>query len=103
VGRTEGNPLYAEEVVAALHVSGYLEMTDRVAAFSAEAESEANAMLPEGLRGVIVSRLDTLGAAEQLMLKIAAVIGQEFSLKMLRDLFSWRARHGRSHRPGTGA
>ena len=87
VGRTEGNPLYAEEVVAALHVSGYLEMTDRVAAFSAEAESEANAMLPEGLRGVIVSRLDTLGAAEQLMLKIAAVIGQEFSLKMLRDLF----------------
>jgi class 3 adenylate cyclase/tetratricopeptide (TPR) repeat protein len=87
VGRTEGNALYAEEVVSALHVAGYLEVTDGVAAFTAEAASEANVMLPEGLRGVIISRLDTLGAAEQLMLKIAAVVGQEFSLKMLRDLF----------------
>lgn len=87
VRRTEGNPLYAEEVVSALQVSGYLEVTDGVAAFTAEAASESNVMLPEGLRGVIVSRLDALGAAEQLMLKIAAVVGQEFSLKMLRDLF----------------
>ncbi|WP_429316435.1 AAA family ATPase [Paraburkholderia sp. GAS448] len=87
VGRSGGNPLYAEEVVSALQVSGYIEVTDGVAAFTAEAASEADVMLPEGLRGVIVSRLDTLGAAEQLMLKIAAVVGQEFSLDMLRDLF----------------
>jgi adenylate cyclase len=87
VGRTGGNPFYAEEVVSALQVSGYVKVTDGVAAFTAEAASEANVMLPEGLRGVIVSRLDALGAAEQLMLKIAAVVGQEFPLSMLRDLF----------------
>lgn len=87
VGRAGGNPFYAEEVVSALQVSGYTEVGDGIAAFTADAAHEANVMLPEGLRGVIVSRLDALGAAEQLMLKIAAVVGQEFSLKILRDLF----------------
>ncbi|MEI6001718.1 DUF2791 family P-loop domain-containing protein [Paraburkholderia bengalensis] len=87
VGRTEGNPLYAEEVVSALQVAGYLDVTDGIAAFTSEAACEASSMLPEGLRGVIVSRLDALGATEQLMLKIGAVVGQEFSLKMLGDLF----------------
>ncbi|WP_277184236.1 AAA family ATPase [Caballeronia sp. BR00000012568055] len=87
VERTEGNPLYAEEVVSALRASGYLEVIDGVAAFVADAASEARVTLPEGLRGIIVSRVDALGGAEQLLLKIAAVIGSEFSLRMLRDLF----------------
>ncbi|MFT4435091.1 AAA family ATPase [Caballeronia sp. 15715] len=85
--RTEGNPLYAEEVVSALHASGYLDVTDGIGAFVADAASEAKLTLPEGLRGIIVSRVDTLGGAEQLLLKIASVVGPEFSLKMLRDLF----------------
>ncbi|MBB5399099.1 AAA family ATPase [Paraburkholderia youngii] len=87
VARSEGNPLYAEEVVSALHASGYLEVTDGIGELVAGAASEAKVRLPEGLRGIIVSRGDTLGGAEQLLLKIAAVVGPEFSLKMLRDLF----------------
>lgn len=90
VNRTEGNPLYAEEVISALLVSGYLDVEDDLGAFVADAASEANMMLPDGLRAIIVSRLDTFGPAQQLLLKIAAVVGQEFSLRMLRDLFPGR-------------
>jgi class 3 adenylate cyclase/tetratricopeptide (TPR) repeat protein len=84
--RTAGNPFYAEEVVLALRASGHIEVSDEVAGFSASARGEALAALPGGLRGIIVSRIDALGAAEQLALRIAAVIGREFSLAMLRDL-----------------
>src|SRR6185503_2061519 len=42
--------------------------------------------LPKSLRAVIVSRVDALGALEQLSLRIAAVIGREFSLPMVREL-----------------
>lgn len=84
--RTAGNPFYAEEVVLALRAAGHIEVADGVARFSARARGEALAALPGGLRGIIVSRIDALGAAEQLAVKIAAVIGREFSLAMLRDL-----------------
>lgn len=87
VNRTEGNPLYAEEVVSALLASGYLHVADDLGSFVADAATEANVMLPDGLRAIIVSRLDTLGPAEQLLLKIASAVGQEYSLRMLCDLF----------------
>ena len=82
--RSGGNPFYAEEIVLALRTSGHLEMSDSVVDFARGNSSQA--ALPEGLRGIIVSRIDALGAAEQLVLKIAAVVGREFSLQMLKDL-----------------
>jgi adenylate cyclase len=84
--RSAGNPFYAEEVVLALRSSGHIELADGVAGIAPHAGSEALGTLPQGLRGVIVSRVDALGAQEQLALKIAAVIGPEFSLTMLHDL-----------------
>ncbi len=84
--RSAGNPFYAEEVVLALRASGHIELVHGTAGIAAHTDNEALAMLPRGLRGVIVSRVDALGATEQLALKIAAVIGPEFSLAMLQDL-----------------
>lgn len=82
--RTAGNPFYAEELILALRAARHIDMVDGVVAFAADAASRVT--LPDGLRGIIVSRIDALGAAEQLALKIAAVIGREFSLPMLKDL-----------------
>ena len=84
--RSAGNPFFAEEVVLALRASGNIEPAGSVAGFARKKGSEALATLPHGLRGVIVSRVDALGAAEQLVLKIAAVIGPEFSLAMVQSL-----------------
>lgn len=82
--RSAGNPFYAEELVLALRAAHQVEMVDGVVGFVAGAQAQA--ALPDGLRGIIVSRIDALSAAEQLALKIAAVIGREFSLGMLKDL-----------------
>lgn len=82
--RTAGNPFYAEELMLALRTAGQLELVDGEARFMSGAESRMS--LPDELRGIIVSRIDALGAAEQLVLKIAAVIGREFSLPMIKDL-----------------
>ena len=82
--RSAGNPFYAEELVLALRSAQQVEMVDGVVGFVAGAQAQS--ALPDGLRGIIVSRIDALSAAEQLALKIAAVIGREFSLAMLKDL-----------------
>lgn len=82
--RSAGNPFYAEELMLALRAAAKIALTDGVVTFADGAETWAG--LPESLRGIIVSRIDALGAAEQLVLKIGAVVGREFSLPMLNDL-----------------
>ena len=82
--RSAGNPFYAEELSLALRSSGQLELIDGELQFVAGAQ--APAALPDSLRGIIVSRIDALGAAEHLVLKVAAVVGREFSLRLINDL-----------------
>ena len=82
--RSAGNPFYAEELMLALRASGQVETVDGDARFVVGATPPS--ALPDGLRGVIVSRIDAFSAAEQLVLKIAAVVGREFSLRLINDL-----------------
>ncbi len=84
--RTSGNPFYVEELVLALRTAGLIDVGAAAVALAPGVEPQALEALPGSLRGVIVSRVDALGAVEQLSLKVAAVIGREFSLAMLRDL-----------------
>ena len=84
--RAAGNPFYVEEIVLAMRAARYIDVSAGLCGFAPGVDEGALAALPDSLRGVIVSRIDALGAAEQLALKAASVIGREFSLPMLRDL-----------------
>ncbi len=84
--RTGGNPFYGEELLLALRGAGLVETAGNACRLAPEFISAGLATLPTTLQGVIISRVDQLGPAEQLTLKLISVIGREFSLPMLRRL-----------------
>ena len=81
--QTEGNPLFIQEVARYLAESGLLkrEGGQWVAGGSA---SSVLTQIPEGLRDVIGKRLTRLSEECNRILSIAAVMGRDFSLDVLR-------------------
>ena len=77
-GQTEGNPLFVREVVRFLADQGHF-------AVSGTAVAPPPAIrLPEGVREVIGRRLNLLSGFCNDVLAVAAVIGREFTLDVLR-------------------
>jgi class 3 adenylate cyclase/tetratricopeptide (TPR) repeat protein len=74
VARADGNPLFLEQL--ALHAG--------------EAEGGADLAVPQTIHGVVMARIDRLPQAEKQLLQTAAVIGREFSLRLLRAVWSGR-------------
>jgi class 3 adenylate cyclase/tetratricopeptide (TPR) repeat protein len=84
VARAEGNPFYIEEIALSLRDAGRV----RVKGGKLVAEGGWNALkevsFPDSLAAVITSRIDRLAAAEQLVLKVASVVGRHFDEAAVR-------------------
>ena len=65
--RAEGNPLFLEQLLRAA------QMTD-------------NESVPSSIQSLVLSRLDRLSARDQQAIRAASVLGQRFSLSLLRQL-----------------
>ncbi len=74
VSRADGNPLFLEQL--ALHAG--------------ETGAHLNLMVPQTIHGVVMARIDRLPEPEKQLLQTAAVIGREFSLRLLRAV--WQGR-----------
>ena len=74
---TDGNPFFAEEVVAHLVETGAIFRRDGVWTTD---RALADLGLPEGVRDVVGRRLSRLSAATNDLLSVAAVVGREFDL-----------------------
>lgn len=81
--RAGGNPFFLEECIRAVEVSGLMHGETGMYRFVGEAGSLA---LPETVHAVIAARLDGLSAADKQLLQIAAVIGTEFSRRLLMQV-----------------
>jgi class 3 adenylate cyclase len=97
--RAGGNALYVEELAAVLHENGSLEVdiggpTGGQARLTVPFDQLAQTRLPATLEGLIVSRLDALGAGEQMTLKVASVVGRLFPLDVVTDVFPLEGRKG---------
>jgi len=80
--RTGGNPFFLEEMCHALREAGV------VAAHGAEAVlsgSPGTLQLPDSVQAVIRSRLDRLNPEGREVLRVASVIGREFTRRILSD------------------
>ncbi|NBR30285.1 MAG: hypothetical protein EBT83_18040, partial [Betaproteobacteria bacterium] len=77
--RTDGHPLFSEELAYALRDSGYLLMRNGECLLAGEAARIDAPKMPETVEGIIASRVDRLAADEQLTLKIASVLGRSFT------------------------
>ena len=82
--QTEGNPLFIQEVARYIAEAGLIkrEGGQWVSAVGAS----LIAQIPEGLRDVIGKRLSRLGEECNRVLSVAAVMGRDFSLDVLRDV-----------------
>ena len=84
VDRSEGNPLYVEEIVRKLIDDGVLRATE--AAKWEVARPVAEVELPRSVHGLIAARLDGLPDDEKAVLQDAAVVGRVFWLGAVAEL-----------------
>jgi class 3 adenylate cyclase len=83
VARAEGMPLYAVETVRSLLAEGRIERDGDV---YRPAGDLTRLSIPESLRSLIASRLDTLDPADRSLLQDASVLGQVFTAAGLAAL-----------------
>jgi len=84
--RAEGHPFFSEELAYALRDTGLITIAEGECRLAPGAGNLHEMNIPDTLDGVIISRIDTLPAQEQLLLKVASVIGRIFALRLLRDI-----------------
>lgn len=73
--RTDGNPLFVEEITRALAADGTLG--------GADAAAHAGRSAPEGVRQVLRQRVARLPEVTRAVLEVASVVGREFDLAVL--------------------
>lgn len=79
--RAQGNPFFIQEVLDTLLETGYARVANGRAAIVGDL---ATADLPQTVQGLIQARIDRLNDMEKLVLKVAAVIGREFQMRILK-------------------
>ena len=83
--KTEGTPFFMEEVVQTLVEDGTLA-GER--GHYALAQPVAHLQLPTTIQGVLAARIDRLAHDEKALLQQLAVIGREFSLRLLHQVIA---------------
>lgn len=84
-GRTDGVPLFAEELVRVLLADEQIKIDDGQLKASQPID---RVRLPRSIDAVVRSRLDSLEPQLRDALRTAAVIGRQFKWRLLRDLIS---------------
>jgi class 3 adenylate cyclase/tetratricopeptide (TPR) repeat protein len=84
VERSEGNPLYVEEIVRKLIDDGVLRATE--ASRWEVARPVEEVQLPRSVQGLIATRLDSLPEDEKTVLQDAAVVGRVFWVGAVAEL-----------------
>jgi class 3 adenylate cyclase/tetratricopeptide (TPR) repeat protein len=85
LGKTDGNPLFIEELVRMLIDVRAVEWDEEERRWRATKELNRVA-IPDTLRGLIRARIDRLGDDARQVLKVASVIGRSFGDRLLHAL-----------------
>src|SRR5262249_17083116 len=78
--RTEGNPLFMEELVEALFEEGVLVRNGEVKL----TKPLSQLSIPPTVQGVLAARIDRLSAEQKELLQTLAVVGREFPMGLIR-------------------
>ena len=84
--KAEGHPFYSQELAYALRDGQFLKFDNGDCHIAPNVDLEAIAF-PNTVQGVITSRIDSLPPTQQLLLKVASVIGRSFDFDPLHDLY----------------
>lgn len=78
--RTEGHPLFTEELIRTLRDATVLEITGPSREVTVDGGTLARLGVPSSVSAIIASRIDRLPLPHQDTLKVASVIGRSFSI-----------------------
>lgn len=81
--KSEGNPFFVEEVIRMLIDRGAIRKKDETWVASAEV---GTLKIPDNLQGLLLARIDRLPNDVKRTLRIAAVIGRQFSVRLLSEV-----------------
>jgi class 3 adenylate cyclase/tetratricopeptide (TPR) repeat protein len=87
--KAEGNPFYVEELVKSLEESGALRRVEDRLVLARPATELA---IPDTIHDVIAARIDRLAEAPKRALQVAAVVGREFTRRLVDRLADVRER-----------
>ncbi|WP_438448688.1 AAA family ATPase [Gorillibacterium sp. sgz5001074] len=88
--KTEGHPLFSEELAYSLRDRGFLEIDDGTCRMRNGSGSLQDVLFNPSIQGIIMSRIDRLPAKDQLVLKVASVIGRLFTCSFLLGILPYR-------------
>ncbi|MES2571528.1 MAG: AAA family ATPase, partial [Verrucomicrobiota bacterium] len=83
--RAQGNPFFIEELIYALREAEKIQVADGQCTVSAGVDLDT-LPFPDTVQGLVTSRIDRLSPQEQLVLKVASVIGRTFASDILFDV-----------------
>jgi adenylate cyclase len=78
--RARGNPFYAQEVIDTLVETGHIKVIGSLVFIEKNLQDTD---LPKTVQTLIQARIDRLSEMDKLVLKVAAVIGREFQVRVL--------------------
>ncbi|HSA56982.1 MAG TPA: hypothetical protein VLE53_14820, partial [Gemmatimonadaceae bacterium] len=81
-----GQPFFTEELTLALRDAGLIRVVDGACQLTSTRRLD-ELDFPSTLQGVVTSRLDRLDAPQQLVLKVASVIGRTFEVVVLEHAY----------------
>lgn len=84
--RAQGHPFFIEQLVLALRDAALIEVEGRTCKVAAGVDWDA-VPFPDSVEGVVLARIDRLPPSQQLVLKVASVIGRLFLFQILRDIY----------------
>lgn len=85
--RTNGNPLFGEELAYVLRDTGRVIVDGEDCRLAVSPEEFQQSALPDTVEGVVTSRVDRFDDNTQLVLKVASVVGRSFPIELVRDVF----------------
>ncbi|MCI0429906.1 MAG: AAA family ATPase [Rhodospirillales bacterium] len=88
VERSDGIPLYIEEMARTASKTGNVKWIGPTAQEGGNGTSDLLLPIPDTLQGTLLARLDGLGESRELA-QIASVVGREFEVDVLTKLASW--------------
>ncbi|MCK4984950.1 MAG: AAA family ATPase, partial [Desulfobacterales bacterium] len=91
--RTGGNPFFIEEISSALIEEGTIQIKDRQAMLTRPLHKLA---LPDTVQAVIRSRLDRLDQYSRESMRLASVIGREFTRRILEQISTFKEQLSQS-------
>lgn len=85
--RSAGNALYTEELAYVLRDTGRLSVDGEICTLGVSSEELRTVSLPETVEGVVTSRIDGLPPRQQLVLKVASVVGRIFPVDVVQSAY----------------